>query len=198
MSMHRIFMLGAAIILALIMVDLYVLKNDTPPEPMGSFSLSSEDGTPISDADYKGKILVLYFGFTHCPEICPTDLNNISVALGDLDAEEVAAVFITIDPERDTVARLSEYLANFHPNLRGATGSVEEIEAVKKAYAVYAKKVVMDDPMMAEMMGGGYMMDHTAYIYVLGRHGEYLKVLGHGAEPDEIVTTVNAAIAGKL
>lgn len=194
MGMHKIFMLGAVVVFALMAVDQFILEQ-APAEPMGQFTLTSEDNTPISDADFKGDIVLLYFGFTHCPEICPTDLNTMSVALNELDSDEVSAVFITIDPERDTVARINEYLSNFHPALRGATGTQEEIDAVKKQYGVYAKKVVMDDPMMAEMMGGeGYMMDHTAYIYLLGRNGEYIKVYGHGTEADVLVSAVRAQL----
>lgn len=134
----------------------------------GPFHLEDQNGKPVSDADMKGRPFLVFFGFTRCPEICPTTLFDISRALHALgpDADRIGALFITVDPERDTPAMLKDYLSNFDPHLRGLTGDQASIDATIKAYRVYAKKVPLDN--------GDYTMDHTAVVYLMDKDGNFV------------------------
>jgi protein SCO1/2 len=134
----------------------------------GPFRLVDQDGKTVTDKDMLGKPSLVFFGFTHCPDICPTTLFEVSEvlnALGD-DAKRVQALFITVDPERDTSAVLKDYLSSFNPQLRGATGDEKAIEQVEKSYRVYAKKVPTKD--------GDYTMDHTALVYLMDKQGRFV------------------------
>jgi protein SCO1 len=134
----------------------------------GPFKLIDQDGKPISDQDFKGRPLLVFFGYTHCPDICPTTLFELSEVLRVLgkDADQVNALFITVDPERDTAAVMKDYLSSFDPHLRGATGNQKAIDAVEKDYRVYAKKVPTKD--------GDYSMDHTALVYLMDKQGRFI------------------------
>jgi protein SCO1/2 len=134
----------------------------------GPFHLVDQNGRAVTDADFRGKTLVVFFGFTHCPDICPTTLFEMSEVLKRLgpDADKAAALFVTVDPERDTPEKLKDYLSNFHPRIFGLSGTVAEIEAVKRTYRVYAKKVPLD--------GGGYTMDHSAVVYLMDKQGRFV------------------------
>ena len=134
----------------------------------GPFHLEDQNGRPVSDADMKGKPFLVFFGFTHCPDICPTTLFEISQVMKSLgpDADRTGALFITVDPERDTPAVLKDYLSNFDPHLRGLTGDRPSIDAAIKAYRVYAKKVPLDN--------GDYTMDHTAVVYLMDKNGRFV------------------------
>jgi protein SCO1/2 len=134
----------------------------------GPFRLIDGNGRVVTDADLKGKPFLVFFGFTHCPEICPTTLFEVSEIFRRLgpDADKAAALFITVDPERDTPAVMKDYLANFDPHLRGLSGDPAAIQAVLKDYRVYAKKVPLD--------GGGYTMDHTALVYLMDKQGRFV------------------------
>ncbi|MDO8877749.1 MAG: SCO family protein [Pseudolabrys sp.] len=136
----------------------------------GPFQLIDQDGKPISDQDMKGKPFLVFFGFTHCPDVCPTALFEVSELMRALgkDADRTAALFITVDPERDTAAKLKDYLSSFDPRLRAATGERPAIEAVQKAYRVYAKKVP------SEKGGDDYSMDHTALVYLMDKQGRFV------------------------
>ena len=147
----------------------------------GPFQLTDQDGKPISDQDLKGKPFLVFFGFTHCPDVCPTALFEVSELLRALgkDAERTAALFITVDPERDTPAKLKDYLSSFDPRLRAATGDRPAIEAVQKAYRVYAKKVP------SEKGGDDYSMDHTALIYLMDKQGRFVAPFNLKRAPEE-------------
>jgi protein SCO1/2 len=134
----------------------------------GPFRLVEGNGNVVTDQDMKGKPFLVFFGFTHCPEVCPTTLFEVSEVFRLLgpDAGKAAALFITVDPERDTPAVMKDYLASFDPRLRGLTGEPEAIQAVLKAYRVYAKKVPLKD--------GGYTMDHTALVYLMDKQGKFV------------------------
>ena len=123
----------------------------------GPFSLTDQNGRTVTDRDLKGHPFLVFFGFTHCPDVCPTTLFEVSEILQALgpDADRVAALFITVDPERDTVSVLKDYLSSFDPHLSALTGDPAAIAAVAKAYRVYYKKVPLAE--------GGYTMDHTAH-----------------------------------
>ena len=131
----------------------------------GPFHLVDQDGKAVSDEDMKGRPFLVFFGFTHCPDVCPTTLFDVSQMLHALgpDAGRIGALFITVDPERDTPAVLKDYLANFDPHLRALTGDPAAVNAALKAYRVYATKVPLE--------GGDYTMDHTAVVYLMDRNG---------------------------
>ncbi len=134
----------------------------------GPFHLEDQNGRPVSDEDVKGRPFLVFFGFTHCPEICPTTLFEMSEVIRQLgkDADRIGALFITVDPERDTPAALKDYLASFDPHLRGLTGDPAAVNAAIKAYRVYAKKIPLE--------GGDYTMDHTAVVYLMDKDGRFV------------------------
>jgi protein SCO1 len=134
----------------------------------GPFHLEDQNGKPVSDADMKGRPFLVFFGFTHCPDICPTslfELSQVMKALGK-DADRTGVLFITVDPERDTPGVLKDYLSNFDPHLRGLTGAPTAVEGALKAYRVYAKKIPTKD--------GDYTMDHTAGVYLMDKDGRFV------------------------
>jgi protein SCO1/2 len=134
----------------------------------GPFKLTNQDGQVVTDQDLKGHPFLVFFGFTHCPDVCPTTLFEVSEILRALgpDANRARALFITVDPERDTPAVMKDYLSSFDPHLSGLTGDPEEIAAVAKAYRVYFKRVPLEQ--------GGYTMDHTAIVYLMDKTGRFV------------------------
>jgi len=134
----------------------------------GPFRLTDQNGRTVSDQDLKGHPFLVFFGFTHCPDVCPTTLFEVSEILRSLgpDANGTRALFITVDPERDTPSVMKDYVSNFDPHVWGLTGDPAAIAAVAKAYRVYYKKVPLD--------GGGYTMDHTAIVYLMDRNGRFV------------------------
>jgi protein SCO1/2 len=145
----------------------------------GPFNLVDQNSKPITDKDMNGHPFLVFFGFTHCPDVCPTtlfDVSEIFRALGP-DAKDMRALFITVDPERDTPAVLKDYLSSFDPRVIGVTGDSTAIAAVEKAYRVYAKKVPTD--------GGGYTMDHTAIVYLMGKDGRFVTPFNMKRRPNE-------------
>jgi protein SCO1/2 len=145
----------------------------------GAFTLVDQDNKPISDTDLKGKPFLVFFGYTHCPDVCPTTLFEVSEVLRALggDAEKTRALFITVDPERDTSTVLKDYLSSFDPRLRGVTGDVAQINAVEKSYRVYAKKV--------PTTSGDYTMDHTALVYLMDKQGRFIAPFNLKRSPSE-------------
>ncbi len=134
----------------------------------GPFNLTDQNGQAVSDQDLKGHPFLVFFGFTHCPDVCPTTLFEVSEILHSLghDADRTRALFITVDPERDTPPMMKDYLSSFDPHLAGLTGDPAAIAAVAKAYRVYYKKVPLDQ--------GGYTMDHTAIVYLMDKEGRFV------------------------
>jgi protein SCO1/2 len=145
----------------------------------GPFQLIDQNGKQISDRDLKGHPSLVFFGFTHCPEVCPTTLFDISEILNKLgpDAAKVNAVFITVDPERDTPATLKDYLASFNPRLVGIGGDADELAKVAKEYRVYYKKIPLKD--------GDYTMDHTAIVYLMDKNGQFVAPFSLRRRPEE-------------
>src|SRR6516162_5072874 len=143
---------------------------------------TDQNGQTITDQDLKGHPFLVFFGFTHCPDVCPTTLFEVSEILRALgpDADRTRALFITVDPERDTPAAIKDYLSSFDPHLSGLTGDPAAIVAVAKAYRVYFKKVPLD--------GGGYTMDHTAIVYLMDKAGRFVS-------PFNLKRTTDAAAA---
>jgi len=134
----------------------------------GPFHLEDQNGQPVSDEDMKGRPFLVFFGFAHCPDVCPTTLFEMSEVMRHLgkDADRIGALFITVDPERDTPAALKDYLSSFDPHLRGLTGDPAAVNAAIKAYRVYAKKIPLE--------GGDYTMDHTAVVYLMDKDGRFV------------------------
>ena len=145
----------------------------------GPFQLVDQNAKPITEQDLKGHPFLVFFGFTHCPDVCPTTLFEVSEifrALGP-EAKDVRALFITVDPERDTPAVLKDYLSSFDPRIIGVTGDGTAVAAAEKAYRVYAKKVPID--------GGGYTMDHTAIVYLMSKDGRFVAPFNIKRRPQE-------------
>ena len=140
----------------------------SPIGPGGPFHLEDQTGRPVSDQDMKGRPYLVFFGYTHCPDVCPTTLFEISEVMKALgkDADRADALFITVDPERDTPAAMADYLSNFDPHLRGLTGDPAAVAEALKAYRVYAKKVPLTN--------GDYTMDHTAVVYLMDKDGRFV------------------------
>jgi protein SCO1 len=170
-AMLGAFLCGLVVVFAAILV-----VSGRSPSPIGPavaavggpFQLQDQNGKLVSDADMKGRPFLVFFGFTHCPDVCPTTLFDISEVLKRLgrDADRTGVLFITVDPERDTPAVLKDYLANFDPHLRGLTGDPAAVQAALKAYRVYAKKV--------PLQGDDYTMDHTAVVYLMDKDGRFV------------------------
>ena len=147
----------------------------------GPFSLTDQNGRTVTDRDLKGRPFLVFFGFTHCPDVCPTALFEVSEVLRALgpDADRIRALFITVDPERDTPATLKDYLSSFDPRLLALSGDPEAVAAVAKAYRVYFKKVPLSE--------GGYTMDHTAIVYLMNKEGRFVSPLNIKRPTDAIV-----------
>jgi len=148
----------------------------------GPFTLTAHTGERISDEAFRGKYMLVAFGFTHCPDVCPAQLQVMSAALDDMgpEAERIQPVFITIDPERDTAAAMKDYLSSFDPHLKGLTGNPEAVAKVLSSYRVYARKVPLRD--------GDYTMDHTALVYLMDRDGKFVSPFNLKRTPQEAAT----------
>ena len=156
----------------------------------GEFALVRNDGKPITDKDLMGRPHLIFFGFTHCPEICPTTLYETSGWLDALgpDASKLDAYFVTIDPERDTVEVLSSYLSSFKDRIIGMTGSLEEIDRIAKAYHVYYKKVPLE--------GADYTMDHTAQVFLIRADGSFQGTIAFQENPDIAMEKIKRLLDG--
>jgi cytochrome oxidase Cu insertion factor (SCO1/SenC/PrrC family) len=155
-------------------------------EPVGGpFDLIDHAGRRRTDADFRGKLVLLYFGYTHCPDVCPTELQALSLALDMLGpaGESVQPLFITVDPQRDTPAHLADYVTAFHPRLVALTGPVPAIRKVALAYKVYFAR-------SSGTQNDGYAMDHTGFIYLVGKNGRYLGFVPPGSSPEQIADAV--------
>ncbi|KJC43304.1 SCO family protein [Bradyrhizobium sp. LTSP857] len=159
-----------------------VSKVAQPAAIGGPFQLTDQNGKAVTDKDLKGKPTLIFFGYTHCPDVCPTSLFEISEVLRAMgkDADKVNAVFISVDPERDTQAAMKDYLSSFDPHLEGLSGDPAETAKVITSYRVYAKKVPMKD--------GDYTMDHTALIYLMDRDARFVSPFNLKRSPEEAAT----------
>jgi cytochrome oxidase Cu insertion factor (SCO1/SenC/PrrC family) len=146
----------------------------------GPFTLTDHTGKRVSDTDFRGRNMLLFFGFTFCPDVCPTALQVMAGVMEKLGpkADRIVPLFISVDPERDTPEQLAQYVATFHPRLVGLTGAKEEIDTVLKAYRVYAQKV--EDPKST----AGYTMNHSTIIYLMGPDGQYRTHFTHATSVD--------------
>ncbi|MDP4840271.1 MAG: SCO family protein [Alphaproteobacteria bacterium] len=157
----------------------------------GPFTLIDQDGKRRTDADYKGKYMVVYFGYSFCPDICPAALYNMTQAFQKMSQKELktlAPLFITIDPQRDTTSNLKTYIQNFHPSFTALTGSQDQIDKAAKAYRVYAKKAKPDGTSTE------YLLDHSSIVYVMDRQGRFITSFNHQTEPEIIKQTLRKII----
>lgn len=172
-------------------LGLFFLQNSHPgPKQIstgkaligGPFALTDHTGKHVTEKDFEGKFMLVFFGYTFCPDICPAELQVISAALDELGdkAKKVTPVFITIDPERDTVEQMKSYVSNFHKQFIGLTGSMREIQDAAKAYRVYYKKVA-EEPASSD-----YFMDHSSIVYLMSPQGEYLAHFAYGTGVDKM------------
>ncbi len=150
------------------------------PDPSYDFTLTSVNGD-VSPSDYRGKIVLLYFGYTFCPDICPATLASVAQALRDMGtkAEDIQLIMVSLDPGRDTPEKLAEYVAHFHPSFIGITGTQAQLDEVASLYGIYYQKTQGSD-------ASGYLIDHTATLLVLDREGYLKLVFPFGVTPQEI------------
>jgi protein SCO1/2 len=156
------------------------LRNVAAPAAIGGpFQLTDQAGRTVTEKDMQGHPTLIFFGFTHCPDVCPTTLFEISQVLRAMgpDADRVNAYYISVDPERDTAAAMKEYLSSFDPRLKGLTGDTAQIAKVLSEYRVYARKVPLKD--------GDYTMDHTALTYLMDRDGKFVSPFNLNRTPEQ-------------
>lgn len=156
----------------------------------GEFTMTDQDGNVFTQADLKGSPTMMFFGFTHCPDICPTSLSTITQVMEDLPkkmSDNLKVVFVTVDPARDTPEVLKEYLANFDEDYIGLSGTEEQLKDMSKKYLVYYAKNAESDPEY-------YLMDHSAYVYLFDEDAEYLTHFSHKMQPDAISAKVQQAL----
>jgi len=159
-------------------------------EPIGGpFALIDHNGKPRTNEDFRGKIMLIYFGFTYCPDVCPTDLQNIGLALDELGeaAGKIQPLFITLDPARDTPEHLKDYVPMFHPRLIGLTGDAAAIHSAAAAYRAYYAQV--------PLKGDDYTVDHSSFIYLVGADGKYLGFFPPGTPPDRLTEALRRYVA---
>lgn len=164
-------------------------------EPIGGpFALVDHTGAPRTDRDFRGKLLLIYFGFTYCADACPIDLQSIATALDRLGAlaERVQPLFITVEPETDTPDQLKSYVAQFHPRLIGLTGDPREVRKVLRAYKVYAAKTV---PAPAAAPGDDPNVDHSSLVYLVDAAGKYAGYFPPGTAADRMAEVIRQQLA---
>ncbi|WP_417670703.1 SCO family protein [Roseibium sp.] len=155
----------------------------------GPFELVDGNGQTVTDKDFAGKPLAIFFGFTFCPDVCPTTLSDLqgwTMALGE-DADKLSFAFVSVDPERDTPDVMRDYVAAFGERVVPLTGSREQVDAVIKAYRVYAKKVPLDD--------GGYTMDHSAAVFLMDANNRFVGTIAYGEAEDSALKKLRRLIA---
>jgi len=165
------------------------------PKIGGPFSLVNQKGMPVTDQIFRGRYMLVYFGYTFCPDVCPTSLQIVADALDMLDEKDmqkIVPVFITVDPDRDTPEVLKEYVPNFHTKMVGLTGTKEQVFQAAKAYRAYFNKVVEEGGDKDE-----YLMDHTSITYLMGPNGEFVKHFPHGYDPKAMAERLKAILDGK-
>ena len=148
----------------------------------GPFTLTDQTGKTVSDRDFRNRYMLIFFGYTYCPDVCPTALSTVASALDKLDpsfAKKLVPIFISVDPERDTPEVMKNYVEAFGPSFQGLTGTSEDIAKVAKEFKVYAAKVKGETP-------GSYTVDHSAIFYLMGPDGRFIAHFTHGITPEEL------------
>jgi len=174
-----------AIVVFLAVVLIIVLKpfvDEYKEEKKYDFKVDTIDAK-VTKESFKGKALAVYFGYTYCPDVCPTSLSSLASALNSFKKEEIkdfVGIFISVDPNRDTLKNLKEYTNYFHPNFIGATSSKENIDDITKRYGSYYKKIELENSAM------GYSISHTSFIYLFDKNGRFVEKLDHFSDPSKI------------
>ena len=197
---NALFALGAAIVVLAAAGFSYVsimrhltqeaATRNVTPAIGGPFTLTDQTGQKVSDSEFRGKLMLVSFGYTYCPDVCPTTLSTISEALDALgpNADGIQPIFVTIDPERDTPEVLADYVQHFYPGFVGLTGSADEIAGITKAYRVYYAKAI---PHGAQTHGAAdYLMDHSTIVYLMDRDGRMLTTMSHTTAPQEMAEKI--------
>lgn len=189
--MFRNLTLGVVVFLAATALYLNFFSSSEAPKgevPIGGeFRLISHTGESVDNHTYQGKPRLVYFGFTHCPDVCPMGLAAMQAALEELRGDAPIGMFITVDPARDTQEQLALYMQNF-PNIIGLTGTEQQVKDAAKAYRIYYKKVENEES------PEDYTMDHTSLIYLMDGEGKYLAHFPHTASPQELVARIKQAL----
>lgn len=196
--MNRRALVGAGVVAAAALIGIgeyrMISQGEAPSVAAGgiggAFSLVDFNGKPFTDRDLLGKPAMVYFGFTYCPEVCPTTLTHMSAwlqALGPL-AADLRAVFVTVDPERDTPAKMKEYLSGFDPRIMGLTGTPAQIAVIARDYKVYYKKV--------PLAGGSYTMDHSSLVYLMDAKGQLAGLISYDEPEAKAVAALRALVKG--
>ena len=195
---HLIFAILALLAALLIAGTAYYIANQ-PRGPIsigtalvgGPFTLTDHTGLKVTDKDFRGHYMLVFFGYTYCPDLCPTELQVMSAALNSLGtmADDIQPIFITFDPQRDTPEVLKQYISNFHPRLIGLTGTPEEIAVAAKAYRVYYNKL--------ENTSGPdtYLMDHSTITYLMDKQGKFLKHFSYSTDAAALAQDLEKLIA---
>lgn len=157
----------------------------------GPFTLTDQNGRKVTEKDFLGKYMLVFFGYTYCPDICPTELQVMAAALDSMGAraDVIQPVFVSVDPERDTPELLKQYVENFHPRLMGLTGTPDEIASVAKTYRVFYSKVENSTP-------DAYLMDHSTIMYLMDPQGRFLKHFTYTNDAAGLAKALNQAISG--
>ena len=190
------------IIFSLTLVILFFYKyhnNKSHTQIGGDFELTNHLGQKTTNDSFKGYHRLVFFGFTNCPDFCPNTLNNIGIVINQIDKkDQLVSIFITVDPERDTVAKLKKYLTNFDSKIIGLTGTKEQIKFVKTKYKIFSKKVMdmkkenrKSNNHHDELNHGGYAVDHTTIIYLMDKKGIYITHFSPDSNNSSIVKKIN-------
>ncbi len=203
MNSHKRAIINGIIIgIVLIVAIGFALKPDNANTPApttsgqaiigGNFALTDDTGERRTNHDFSNNYMLIYFGYSFCPDVCPLDLQKISMALSLLEEENIdisalQPLFITVDPERDTPEMMHEYLENFHPKILGLSGSLDDVKIAAQAYRVYFNKGDVDE-------GGSYLMDHSSIMYLMGPTGTYLRHFSPQATPQQLADGIKAVL----
>ncbi len=195
MKMVRLVLWLAVFVAAIFIGSRYFNAGQQAPladGPGGPFTLTAHTGEQVSDSQFRGKYMLVYFGYSFCPDVCPLDLQKMSVALYQLEQEgydttSLQPLFITIDPERDTVEELATFVPDFHPRLIALTGTLPEIEAVARAYKVYFAK-------RQQPGTDDYLMDHSAIIFAMDPDGQYVRLFSSKDKPADIADSLRPVL----
>lgn len=160
-----------------------------PIELGGPFKMVDHTGREVSEADFRGRPMLLYFGFTYCPDVCPTELGGMAAAVAELgdEGDAVQPVFVTVDPERDTPEQMAGYVGLFHPRMVGLTGSADQVAAMARAWRIYYAKA--QDPQASE-----YTMDHSGFVYLMGADGQLVSIFQPGTAPEVMARVMRETV----
>ena len=190
MKQLRLILWSAAALAAVALAGLLYFTAGGPQATAigGPFRLKDQNGRIVDTVALKGRPYAIFFGFTHCPEICPTTMADMAALMARLgpEAKDFRIYFVSVDPERDTPEVLRSYLASFEPNVVGLTGTPDEIAKVAKEFRAYYRKVPLD--------GGDYTMDHSAFVYLMGKDGGFRSVIGYQEKPDRALNKLKTLI----